>query len=422
MQFQGLGPKSSRAGFFSDTSDGTVADRDTTDAETDWTDWEAPQRTGPANRKAEVFPILTSGEQRLSSAGGRVTRAATFVNERARAPKRPSRNGRMSPPAKEDAAPNKRRKDDSEYSEPEPGPRFACPYFKRDPQKYRTHRTCPGPGWQTVHRVKEHLYRRHSQPIYCPRCYRVFPKDAQLAGHLRTEQCSVAAGAPPEGLTGEQKERLKTRGQPHQSEEARWRDMFRVLFPRVAEPDMPSPYHDDVPQGGEPSAFRHELLRRVRRELLASAGGQASVAEERVMRQVADIVCRCETEMLMADSGAAREEREGEEAAEGAEAAPAPSMPSSEYWPSSTAEDESDAPSAGWGSDSNFRPYADGLTTTSGTAVSAASIPAPDDWSREADHDMKETYLMPATDEHGSRPHDADVVDVVNFNFDEWIL
>jgi len=32
--------------------------------------------------------------------------------------------------------------------------RFACPFFKRDPQKYMAHRACPGPGWITVHRVK----------------------------------------------------------------------------------------------------------------------------------------------------------------------------------------------------------------------------------------------------------------------------
>lgn len=33
-------------------------------------------------------------------------------------------------------------------------PRFACPYYKHDPVKYRSHRTCPGPGFITVHRVK----------------------------------------------------------------------------------------------------------------------------------------------------------------------------------------------------------------------------------------------------------------------------
>jgi hypothetical protein len=32
--------------------------------------------------------------------------------------------------------------------------RFACPYFKHDPQKYKYFRSCPGPGWDRIHRVK----------------------------------------------------------------------------------------------------------------------------------------------------------------------------------------------------------------------------------------------------------------------------
>jgi hypothetical protein len=34
------------------------------------------------------------------------------------------------------------------------GPRFACPLFKHDPQRYISYRTCAGPGWPTVHRMK----------------------------------------------------------------------------------------------------------------------------------------------------------------------------------------------------------------------------------------------------------------------------
>ena len=35
-----------------------------------------------------------------------------------------------------------------------PDPKFACPYYKHDPEKYRSHRTCLGPGFPTVHRVR----------------------------------------------------------------------------------------------------------------------------------------------------------------------------------------------------------------------------------------------------------------------------
>ena len=32
--------------------------------------------------------------------------------------------------------------------------RFACPFYKHDPEKYKHWKHCPGPGWDTVHRVK----------------------------------------------------------------------------------------------------------------------------------------------------------------------------------------------------------------------------------------------------------------------------
>ena len=35
-----------------------------------------------------------------------------------------------------------------------PARRFACPYFKRNTQHHRLPRSCKGPGWPTVHRVK----------------------------------------------------------------------------------------------------------------------------------------------------------------------------------------------------------------------------------------------------------------------------
>lgn len=32
--------------------------------------------------------------------------------------------------------------------------RFACPFYKFDPQRYKNHRSCYGPGWTTLHRLK----------------------------------------------------------------------------------------------------------------------------------------------------------------------------------------------------------------------------------------------------------------------------
>ena len=32
--------------------------------------------------------------------------------------------------------------------------KFACPYYKHNPERYKNAKTCMGPGWTTVHRVK----------------------------------------------------------------------------------------------------------------------------------------------------------------------------------------------------------------------------------------------------------------------------
>ncbi|KAK9770710.1 putative C2H2-type domain-containing protein [Seiridium cardinale] len=51
--------------------------------------------------------------------------------------------------------------------------RLACPFFKHNPSKHVTERTCTGPGWSSVHRLKQHLFRRHmllqnKSPAACP--------------------------------------------------------------------------------------------------------------------------------------------------------------------------------------------------------------------------------------------------------------
>jgi hypothetical protein len=47
----------------------------------------------------------------------------------------------------------KRRKD-SHAKGDDGGPNFACPYFKRNRKRYQLYRSCPGPGWKGVHRMK----------------------------------------------------------------------------------------------------------------------------------------------------------------------------------------------------------------------------------------------------------------------------
>jgi hypothetical protein len=47
-----------------------------------------------------------------------------------------------------------------------PNRKLACPFFKHDPELYNDRRTCTGPGWITVHRVKFVILLASSFKVY----------------------------------------------------------------------------------------------------------------------------------------------------------------------------------------------------------------------------------------------------------------
>lgn len=148
------------------------------------------------------------------------------------------------PPDDEDneGSPNKRRRGSVTASdESEMGTRFACPFYKHDPNRYRNRRTCPGPGWTTVHRMKEHLYRSHAQPIFCPICYTTFKSDKEQSNHVRLQQCERSSPQQMDGIDRETVWNLRKRTTALRLEEDKWRDVYQILFPHVPAADIPSP-------------------------------------------------------------------------------------------------------------------------------------------------------------------------------------
>ena len=71
-------------------------------------------------------------------------------------------HGRNPPDDGNDGTPNKRPRKDSTSNDRIIGftPRYACPFFKRNPQEYGNRSACSGPGWESVHRVKYVTYKR----------------------------------------------------------------------------------------------------------------------------------------------------------------------------------------------------------------------------------------------------------------------
>ncbi|KAL1601478.1 hypothetical protein SLS60_006393 [Paraconiothyrium brasiliense] len=243
----------------------------------------------------------------MQCAGGHTSRTQGGANvvrgsrsSQASSGKRKARLDESLPPDDPDEDDTKRRRVSvaTTTEDSETGPRFACPFFKHDPNRYRHKRTCGGPGWPTVHRMKEHLYRSHAQPIFCFRCYAMFDSDAELSGHLRGNPCQISTPQPIDGIDRRTFESLKKRSPALRLEEDKWRDAYQLLFPDVAVADIPSPYYDSDSPTEESRRFRRELLERVRQELFATAEREPGPVEQRLLRQVAGIIRRCESDLL----------------------------------------------------------------------------------------------------------------------------
>ncbi|KAI1857967.1 hypothetical protein JX265_010997 [Neoarthrinium moseri] len=150
----------------------------------------------------------------------------------------------------EDRGGNKRAKKDAEKK-----PMFACPYFQHDPRRHCTHRSCVGPGWPSIHRLKEHLFRRHRLPSHmCPRCREPMDNDEALEEHLRSDiPCTKRDVIRVQGIDDAQEKKLKERKKTSASltEEQKWKDIYVILFPQANKNALPSPYYEN----GDPVSY-----------------------------------------------------------------------------------------------------------------------------------------------------------------------
>ncbi|OIW23865.1 hypothetical protein CONLIGDRAFT_112684 [Coniochaeta ligniaria NRRL 30616] len=130
----------------------------------------------------------------------------------------------------------------------EPKPRrFACPFYKNDPVKYRHHQICCGPGWLQFHRVKEHIYRRHCSKFRCQRCQNGFHDVEELLAHNAADSCQEKDKADclqSPDLSDAQVSEIRKRARKSRTEEEKWQDLYRMLFPE--DTAVPSPYYGVV--------------------------------------------------------------------------------------------------------------------------------------------------------------------------------
>lgn len=85
---------------------------------------------------------------------------------------------------------------------------------------------------------REHVYRRHSLKNLCARCFEHFDKPEALKAHQRAKVPCELKQQSPDTITDEQEKQLRARAKPNWSEETKWQEMYRIIFPGE---DVPSP-------------------------------------------------------------------------------------------------------------------------------------------------------------------------------------
>ncbi|KAI1328975.1 hypothetical protein F5Y16DRAFT_367755 [Xylariaceae sp. FL0255] len=123
--------------------------------------------------------------------------------------------------------------------------KLACPYYKRNSHVRILPKSCIFPGFPSISRLKEHLYRCHTRPKnQCNRCNENFQSSASLVEHQRSAQrCEVSEVCSNGMMTPDQSSLLRCRSRLHKSDEEKWKSIYRVLFPD--DDRIPNPYNDE---------------------------------------------------------------------------------------------------------------------------------------------------------------------------------
>ncbi|KAH8728118.1 hypothetical protein GQ44DRAFT_702646 [Phaeosphaeriaceae sp. PMI808] len=301
---------------------------ESSDEETDWTEEQTsresspgysqlPRRLTPAKRK--MVESIMQDFQRLSSqafkshttAGG--SSGSSYSDQSGWSSNASIYSTSSFVSRKRSLNSNKRQRSDRKSDDKRPVAelRFACPYYKRNPGKHQTFTSCRDPGFTTVARLKEHLYRRHLLPPQCHRCCTTFPNDIKLREHQRDPRgCEVHEQVPLEGFDKDQERQLKSKkkSQAYQTEEEKWKGVYRILFPDDSEDQIPTPYVEYqacTGKSGDASNVirfqefsRLELPRLVRRTLEAAVEHEAQPLEDRLKERLLDIIKECQGQLV----------------------------------------------------------------------------------------------------------------------------
>ncbi|RYP70381.1 hypothetical protein DL771_005502 [Monosporascus sp. 5C6A] len=173
--------------------------------------------------------------------------------------------------------------------------KIACPFMKRHPVEFSTWRTCLGPGFSDINRMKEHLKRRHYREHSCGRCGEHFQKNIELQQHMRArEPCPLREIETAMGFITQlqwNEVSVKKRGAILD----RWKEIYTILFPEVEESQIPGPYHDVSETADQLrrmincDEFEAHMRTDLPRRVLAQLNREFQIMAEHARQRVAEI-------------------------------------------------------------------------------------------------------------------------------------
>ncbi|KAI0143201.1 hypothetical protein BJ166DRAFT_597109 [Pestalotiopsis sp. NC0098] len=177
---------------------------------------------------------------------------------------------------------------------------FACPFFQHDPTMKYCSRACTGPGWPSIHRLKEHLTRVHRLAKYtCPRCCDPMEDQTKLNDHLRSDTPCVKRDVPrSRGINDAQEKKLRERRKTTGTltDEQKWLDIYMILFPEANQKTLPSPYYTsgDAMTSTKSAAQWKKMRKHIEEELPSAVRKRVEQrfagAELEVLHDLGDIV------------------------------------------------------------------------------------------------------------------------------------
>ncbi|KAH6991280.1 hypothetical protein BKA56DRAFT_610824 [Ilyonectria sp. MPI-CAGE-AT-0026] len=112
--------------------------------------------------------------------------------------------------------------------------RFACPFYKSNSQK---HQDCLRYELRRVKDVKQHIYRKHTNPeFYCARCFEEFSTAESRDKHTVEPRCIRKEEFQFDGVSSSQRKSLQSYANRTKSAQDQWFSTWDIIFPDQSRP------------------------------------------------------------------------------------------------------------------------------------------------------------------------------------------